>query len=223
MEEVITNWFLGLAFEPTKVYLTVVVMMLLSGFGLPIPEEVTLVSGGLLAYMGAHPEAYPPPYPGAPVVDPITLAVVSFGAVVFSDLLVFMIGRIFGARLRQSPRFNRIVKPQVFSKVEKWVGKYGVWMAAGFRFTPGVRFPGHIVCGMFGIPIWLFLLMDGMAALISVPTQILLIAHYGEVILGKIKDFKLILLAVAAVFLVFYVGRRLWRWWRSRSNTAPEI
>jgi len=51
-------------------------------------------------------------------------------------------------------------------------------------------------------------LIDGTAALISVPTQILLLAFYGEVILKFIKQFKIILLCIFAIGIGFLLFRR---------------
>jgi membrane protein DedA with SNARE-associated domain len=220
LDQWVAEWFVGLAFEPMKVYFTVVLMMLLSSFGLPIPEEITLLSAGLIAYMGSHPHLYPPPYEGAVGVNTTVLAVVCFLAVFLSDVLVFSLGKYFGLRLRRSRRFGRFVKPTSFEKVERWVSRYGVWMAGGFRFTPGVRFPGHMVCGMFGIPLWKFVLVDGMAALVSVPTQIILIAKYGEVILEKMREFKILFLWGAFFLVLFYGIKRLYRVIQSRQNAS---
>ena len=74
-------------------------MMLLSAVGLPLPEEVTLVSVGILAYMGANPDKFPPPFPGAPYVNATTAAAVAFLAVFLSDFLIYCIGRFFGVKI----------------------------------------------------------------------------------------------------------------------------
>ena len=42
------------AYQPEWVYAAVFGMMLASGFGLPLPEEVTLISLGALAFMGTR-------------------------------------------------------------------------------------------------------------------------------------------------------------------------
>ncbi len=63
------QWISQYAYEPTMVYCAIFVMMMASGFGLPLPEEVYIVSVGILAYMGAHPDLFPPPFVGAPVVN----------------------------------------------------------------------------------------------------------------------------------------------------------
>ena len=96
IEEQIINFFQQYAYEPGIVYAAIVTLMVLSSFGLPIPEEVTLVSTGFLAYIGTKPDLYLPPYEGAPTVDPYTASIVCLLAVFISDYLIFLLGKFLG-------------------------------------------------------------------------------------------------------------------------------
>lgn len=196
------------AYEPTWVYGFLVTMMLLSAIGLPFPEEATLVSVGILAYMGAHPDKYPPPFPGAPFVHAETAAAVAFVSVLFSDLLIYGIGRMFGRQVFDLKPMRAILSEENRQKIEVWTKKYGAYACGIFRFTPGIRFPGHLACGMLRFPAWKFGLIDGIAALISVPTQILLLSHYGETILGFLKQFKIVVLCLLTVALLMFIYKK---------------
>lgn len=200
------------AYEPHFVYLLIFGMMVASGFGFPLPEEVTIVSVGLLTYMGAHPELFPPPEVGARPLNGYEAAIVTLVSVVFADCLVFMIGRTFGRRLMNIKSFKGLFGDKVMGRINRFTSKYGEYAAFIFRFTPGIRFPAHIAMGMSDLPIWKFIAIDGFAAVISVPSQILLIYHYGEQILTVIQKFKLVLLAIAAAALLVWVVRKIWRW-----------
>lgn len=204
------------AYEPGWIYFFLIVMMLLSAVGLPLPEEVTLVSVGVLAYMGANPDKFPPPYPGAPHVHPTTAAIVAFFAVLASDFLIYSIGRFFGSKVFEWSPVKRVISEEGRRRIEQWTQKYGSWACGIFRFTPGIRFPGHLACGMVRFPAWKFALIDGIAAMISVPTQILILAHYGEDILGVLRKFKFVVLAVCAIVLTIYVYKK----WRSSRKAA---
>ena len=92
IEEQIIEFFQQYAYEPNIVYGAIVVLMVLSSFGLPIPEEVTLVSTGFLAYIGTQPEMYPPPFEGAPTVDAYTAALVCLLSV-FCFRLFYILAR----------------------------------------------------------------------------------------------------------------------------------
>ncbi len=200
----------GYAYEPLKVYGLVVLLMFASSFGLPVPEEVTLVSAGLVAHMALDPVTYPPPFEGAHGVSVVTLCIVSFLAVFFSDLVVYLLGKYFGARIIKTKFFQKQVAGKGFNTINRWFQKYGGWCAGIFRFTPGLRFPGHMSCGLLGIPLWKFVLIDGIAALFSVPTQVYFVATYGDVILGKFKEFKIILACVLGVVFVLWLLRKVY-------------
>lgn len=59
-----------------------------------------------------------------------------------------------------------------------------------------------------------FLVIDGIAALISVPTQIYLLAHYGEPILTKLRQFKLVFLWFLQSWLYMSLFARFANAWR---------
>ncbi len=203
-------FFSQYAYQPQYVYGFIVLFMLASSFGFPVPEELVLVSAGLVAYMAHTPDKFPPPYPGAEGVDVTTLCIVCFLAVFCSDLLVFLIGKYFGGRMIKTKFFQKQVAGDVFNKINVFFQKYGGLACGIFRFTPGLRFPGHLSCGLLGIPIWKFVLIDVFAAGLSVPTQVYFVATYGEVILHKLSEFKLILVCVLAVAFVIWLGRRVY-------------
>lgn len=206
------------AYEPLKVYGFIILFMTASSFGLPIPEEMTLVSAGLVAYMAQHPDQFPPPTPDAEGVNLAFLSMLCFFAVLGSDIFIYFIGRVFGKRLIKTNFFHRSIGQDRFNKINKIFQKYSYWACGLFRFTPGIRFPGHMSCGLMGIPLWQFVLVDGIAALVSVPTQVLLVAHFGEVILDKFREFKMILFGVVGLIILIYLSKKLIRFYMKRKN-----
>jgi len=203
-------FFSQYAYSPTYVYGFIAVFMFASSFGLPVPEELILISAGLVAYMAKNPILFPPPYPGASGVNTVTLCIVSFFAVFLSDLLVYAIGKYFGGRIIKTNFFKKQVEGKGFKTINSWFQKYGGWACGIFRFTPGLRFPGHLSCGLLGIPLWKFLAIDGLAALISVPTQVYFVSTYGDVILDKLKEFKLIAIIVVAVLVFLWLIKKVY-------------
>ncbi len=205
-----------LAYQPMLIFGVVFLMMLLSGFGLPIPEEFTIISVGLLAYMGAHPEEFPPPYPGARGVTGLEAAAFTFVSVFLADLMIFFIGRTFGRKITARPVFQKFFAGKIMDRVNRFVGRYGIYAAFIFRFTPGLRFPAHIMLGMSQFPAWQFAVVDGIAALISVPTQILLIYHYGRPILTTLSQFKIYIGIVLLIILGVFLAKKLWTIFRAK-------
>jgi membrane protein DedA with SNARE-associated domain len=196
-------------YEPGWVYAFICIMMILSSVGLPLPEEATLVSVGVLAFMGRHPDLYPPGSAGAKPVDPETAALVSFLAVFLADFFIYGMGRLFGRRIFDWKPIRKVLSEENRIKIEDWTQKYGAYACGIFRFTPGLRFPGHLACGMLKFPAWKFALIDGIAAAISVPTQILLLAYYGKPILGFLKQFKIVLLVLLLGVGIYFLVKKL--------------
>lgn len=209
-QHALMTFFSQYAYQPMYVYGFITIFMFASSFGLPVPEELVLISAGLVAYLAQVPEKFPPPYPGAQGVDVFTLCVVCFLAVLLSDLLVYLIGKFFGGRIIKTKFFQKQVAGEGFNKINQFFQKYGGLACGIFRFTPGLRFPGHLSCGLLGISFWKFLAIDGMAALISVPTQVYFVATYGEIILDKMAEFKMYVLSLLALAAVIWLIRKVY-------------
>ncbi|HXH76581.1 MAG TPA: DedA family protein [Bacteriovoracaceae bacterium] len=209
-EAALMTFFSQYAYEPMYVYGFICLFMFAASFGLPIPEELVLISAGLVAHMAKNPAKFPPPYPGAESVNTITLCIVSFLAVFGSDFFVYGIGRIFGTRIIKTKFFQKQVAGDGFNKINSWFQKYGGWACGIFRFTPGLRFPGHLSCGLLNISAWKFIAVDGTAALLSVPTQIYFVSVYGDVILDKLTKFKIYVLYAAIAAFVAWGVRKIY-------------
>lgn len=208
MNQPIFQYLVQYAYQPELVYAAVVVMMVASSFGLPIPEEVTLLSLGWLAFMGSRPDLFPPPAAGGEPINVLTACIVAFVAVVSADFMIFTMGRVWGRKILYHQRIQKVIKPEAISRVEKWTKKYGALAAFIFRFTPGLRFPGHLACGSMGMSPGKFITVDFLAAGISVPTQIYLLATYGEPILEALQEAKMIFFGVLFVVVLIFLIRR---------------
>jgi len=189
--------------EPLLIYAIIFAFMFASSFGLPCPEEVLIVAVGVLAFTLTHSAG---PAEVSWLLSPVPLAITTFLAVFMSDLLVFFIGRKLRPQLEKIPFFKKRLRRRKDDTVRIWMGKYGHWSAGLFRFTPGMRFPGHMACGMLGVRPLSFALIDGTAALLSVPTQILFIAYFGSKILSFFKIYQvpsMIILTVVVGLIVY--------------------
>jgi len=205
MDHEIFHFLSQFAYQPLLVYGLVTLMLFASSFGLPIPEEVTILSVGFLAYAGSHPDQFPPPHGanGEPI-NVHTAAWVCFLGVLASDLLVYWLGRRYGNRMLETKFIKRILSDAVLLRTRNFAEKFGSLAAGVFRFTPALRFPGHFSCGMFGVPPWKFLTVDGLAALFSVPTQVYLIYYFGDQILTYLERFKITLIVTLVLCAVCY-------------------
>lgn len=223
MEHFVATTFSQYAYVPWMVYGAICAFMILSAFGLPLPEELVLVSAGFVGYMAEHPGQYPPPYPGAPHVNVYTLATVAFCAVMGSDFLIYALGRKFGPKLFKLKWFARLVSDAAIARIQNWTSQYGQWAVIIFRFTPGVRFPGHLMCGAMGLPLAQFLTVDTIAAGLSVPTQVILVSRYGYYILHHFTRFKIYLFSALAIGILIYIAVKLLRRRAQKEPPPPEF
>ena len=181
-------------------YWAVFVMLLICGFGVPVPEDVTLVTGGVIAGLG-HADVH-------------TMFAVGMAGVMIGDGLMITLGRLYGPRIIQLPGFRRVLTPERFEKAQGAFHKYGKWVMFVARFLPGLRTPVFFTAGMsHRVSFGTWFLMDGFAALISVPIWVYL-GYFGAqnwdwmfAVLRQFQHAIFGLLLLAAL----WVG---WRWWR---------
>ena len=183
-------------------YAVMFVLLLGCGMGLPMPEDIILVSGGILSATG--------------VVDPYTTTVLCLFGVLAGDGFVFYMGRRFGPAIKSARGFRRLFTKNRDEKVLKIFQRYGDKVIFMARFMPGLRMPIFLTCGTYQVSPLKFLLLDGVAALISVPAWIYVGYLFGdnlEVLEKKIRHLQTgivatLVLSVIAIFIVLKIRRR---------------
>lgn len=189
-------------FFSTYGYAAVFGVLLLCGFGLPVPEDITLVAGGIISGLG--------------LTNVHWMLVVSLLGVLVGDGTMFFLGRIFGARILKVRLVARFLTPDRYALVQRQFEKYGNWVLFVARFMPGLRSPIFMTAGITRrVSFWRFLLMDGFAAVISVPIWVYL-GYYGanqrEWLMDMVKRGQNGVLLVIGLLLVaivvFYFKRK---------------
>jgi membrane protein DedA with SNARE-associated domain len=173
-------------------YLGVFVVLLMAGLGMPLPEDVPLLTGGYLCYAGyAH--------------APIMIAVGMVG-VLLGDIVLFSVGHKLGHDVIRRRFFRRMVNPGRLILAERLFAKHGVKIIFAGRFLPGLRPMIFMASGVLRVPFPTFILVNGLAACISVPTLILLGTFFGyklPALKSEVREFThLIVVCVAVVAIV---------------------
>ncbi|MDO5351427.1 MAG: DedA family protein [Succinatimonas sp.] len=177
-------------------YAAVFAILILCGFGLPVPEDITLVSGGIISGLG--------------YTNPHVMCIVGLLGVLIGDSTMFLGGRIFGYRIQRIRTFRKILSPRRFSQIQQKFKKYGLGLLFVARFLPGLRSPIYLVAGMSRrISFFTFILMDGLAAVISVPVWIYLgffFADNRDLLMSYVHDVQsAIYLGLGVLILVVVV------------------
>lgn len=196
-------------------YLAVFIVLLVCGFGVPIPEDITLVAGGAIAGIGAAKVEL--------------MCGVGIVGVLSGDATMFLLGRHFGERARQLRGIGWLLSPRRYAKVEALYQRHGNRLMFIARFLPGLRTPIYLTAGMTRrVPFWRFLMLDGLAALISVPLWVYL-GYFGaenhEWLLMWLDRSKFVLsIAAGAIGLLIAVhfGRRYFRHRSLRRSRAER-
>jgi membrane protein DedA with SNARE-associated domain len=195
-------------------YAVVLLLLVLCGFGLPLPEDVILVTGGVLAWINS--DLSDVTFVGM-VQDQGLLTMVAVGLVgiLAGDTAIFWAGRRFGVRLAEIRSLRRVVTPGKLEQVEKKIRRYGNVVVLVARFLPGLRAPTFFTVGHARMPFWRFIAYDGAAALVSAPLWVAVGFWFGsdieEAARAASRFGHYILAAVLAV-----LGALLVRWFSAR-------
>lgn len=181
-------------------YVAVFAVLMICGFGVPIPEDITLVAGGVIAGLG---------YANVHV-----MCVVGIVGVLAGDSLMFIVGRVFGTRALRVRWIGFLLTPRRYARVQAKFSRHGARLMFFARFLPGLRSPIYLTAGMTRRVSFLkFLALDGLAALISVPIWVYL-GYYGaqnhEWLLTWLERGKYIVIALLVV-IAAAVGWYFWR------------
>jgi membrane protein DedA with SNARE-associated domain len=147
-----------IGWEDIVQYLSVFMMLIGSGFGLPIPEELPIVIAGVMVGREWN-------NPDSGMFWWIMLPVCIIG-VVLCDALLYWVGRKWGPRLLSSSWVQRrLLKEDKRKQIEENFHKYGIGILLAARLTPGIRTPIFLMSGMLRLPFRRFLLADGIYAI----------------------------------------------------------
>ena len=182
-------------------YLGILVVLLLCGLGLPLPEDVPLLTGGWLCYKG--------------LANVWIMILVGLVGVLSGDFLLFSLGRRFGHQIMEHRLFRKLVNPSRLVKAERLFERHGFRIIFFGRFLPGLRPMLWVACGVSRVPAWIFATTNGAAACISVPTLVLLGKWFGHSIHRVQQDVRnvmylivLIAVAVALAGTAYYIDKR---------------
>ena len=183
-------------------YAAVWIALTICGLGLPLPEDVTLVAGGVIAGLG---------YANVHLMFALCMVGVLLG-----DATVFLLGRRYGEAMLKWRWIARALPPERFEVVQHKFARYGNRVLFVARFLPGMRTTIYLSAGATRrVSLLRFLLIDGIAALVSVPVWVYL-GYFGadnHVWLMKWmqrgQNSMWFLLALALLCVA-------WLWWRHR-------
>lgn len=213
-------------------YPVVALWLLLSGLGLPFPEDVPLLIAGAMCSKEATDalsQAFPDQASHIGSVPPLSLWVMvplCLGCIMGADAMLYYFGRRYGEHVSRLPLLRRVLTPKRMARAHaKFHGHTGKTLFVA-RFLPGLRTPIFFTAGTFRIPFWKMLVFDGGAAVLSVPTLVILgwaFADNFDVVRRYVKDAQIGVVVGIVVLIVAAIVFGRWRHKRRLAREAAEM
>jgi membrane protein DedA with SNARE-associated domain len=186
-------------FHPSS-YLGIVVFLVLTGCGMPLPEEVAIILAGVLSAQG-H-------------LNPWLAFVACLVGALLGDSIIYAIGHRWGhSLLSYHPRLAKLLGAEREKRFEEAIEQHALKVMLLSRFLIGVRGPVYLATGVVRLPFRRFLLYDVICATLVVGLFFGLSYLFGDHIARWVRDAELkvtlvVLLVVLIAGLLIYRRHR---------------
>ncbi len=182
-------------------------LLLLSGVGIPLGEDIIIIPAGMLVQQHALP------------LLPTLIA--AYAGVVCGDLLWFTVCSKLGSRLVHKKWFKRVVHPKRMLQVKYQFDVRGAWVIVLSRFIPASRTTTITVAGMMHMNFWKFASATAICCLLTVPMQL----FAGWWIADSLQSKSTVELVIRLLGLLMVVVAAIWiyRLWSSHRKSGKSI
>lgn len=180
-------------------YIAILVVLVLTGMGLPVPEEVPIVAAGVLSAHG-HLNAW------------LALACCLIGAVL-GDTASYWIGYHFGRSILQRHRWwAYLVTPERELKLERLIRSHGLKIFFTARFLIGLRSAIYLTAGILQIGFLRFILIDALCAGVIISVFFALSYWFGEQVAQWIRQGEWAITIVVVLGVLGVLAGVAWRY-----------
>jgi len=190
-------------------YLGIILVLVLTGSGLPLPEEVPIIAAGVASSVGT--------------LDPWWAFLSCLVGALLGDTVLYTIGYHFGRSLvTRHPRFAHLLHAEYEAKIEEMIRRHGLKVFFLARFMVGIRAPVYFTAGVLRMSFRRFLLIDAFCATCVVGLFFGLSYAYGERVTDWIRDSEIGLTVLVAGVAVCVLCVFLWRRYRRGKDEVIE-
>ncbi|MDC0711532.1 DedA family protein [Stigmatella sp. ncwal1] len=136
-------------------YALLFVLLMAGGVGLPLPEDIVLLTGGALAHLGV-------------VKLPVVIGV-CFAGVLSGDLLLFHTARKLGPGIYEKRWMKALLTPERRARIAALYTRFGGRVIFLGRYMFVLRVPIFAMAAVQGVKARTFLLWDALALSLSAP------------------------------------------------------
>lgn len=186
-------------------------ILFVAGLGVPLPEDIPLLAAGWLAYRG-H-------------ADLGLMMLTGLIGVLVGDALIFNMGRRYGTHIVEHRWLRRIAKPWLLERARGLYENHGMKILFAARFMPGLRSVLYLTAGVCRVPYWKFFVIDGCAALISVPAWVWVGYYFSQQIEKVVGGARLASKVVGGLLLVALICWGIYEYYhnlRKKNRAATD-
>jgi membrane protein DedA with SNARE-associated domain len=181
-------------------YLGIILILVLGGLGLPVPEEAPIIAAAVLSRVG-------------PWKWPLALAACLVG-VLLGDFVVYSLGFIYGEKVTSLRLTRKFLSKARESQIQGYFHRHGFKILILGRFAVGFRTAAYLTAGILKLPPLKLFLTDLLAASLSTFLMFGLgyvFAHQIKVAVDQVKYWLTAAVAVlitVALLYRYYSARR---------------
>lgn len=174
-------------------YPGIILLLILGGLGVPIPEEAPIVLSAILSHKGA-------------MWWPLALAA-CFAGVLIGDFVVYFLGYFYGERVLSFRLTRSFLTKAREAQIKGYFHRHGIKILIVGRFAVGFRTAAYLTAGILRLPALKLLLADLVAA--SLSTTLMFwggywFADWIEAGLRELKHYLVLIAALAATGFIVY-------------------
>jgi membrane protein DedA with SNARE-associated domain len=181
-------------------YAGVLLVLLAGSLGVPVPEEIPIVTAGVLSHQGVMRWW-------------LALPTCMVG-VMSGDIVLYWVGRRYGERVLEHGLVRRFLDAARLAQIEVAYRRRGALIVFLARNVMGLRAAAFIAAGVVRLAFWKFLLADGIAIGYGVPLNFALAyffsAHLRAVMaeVHRVERWLMFAGLTAAAAVIYVVLRR---------------
>jgi membrane protein DedA with SNARE-associated domain len=181
-------------------YAGVLLVLLAGSLGIPVPEEIPIVTAGVLSHQGVMRWW-------------LALPTCMVG-VMSGDIVLYWVGRRYGERVLEHRLVRRFLDAARLAQIEAAYRRRGALIVFLARNVMGLRAAAFIAAGVVRLAFWKFLLADGIAIGYGVPLNFAIAyffsAHLHAVMaeVHRVERWLMFAGLTAAAAIIYVVLRR---------------
>jgi membrane protein DedA with SNARE-associated domain len=190
-------------------YVMLFTLLFSCGLGLPLPEDIPLMTAGFLISQHHMQLAFAAP--------------IAWLGIMGGDCVLYRFGWRYGTQITQVPFIGRHVTAQRIELVANLFAKYGVWVVGFGRVIAGIRGAMVVAAGATRYTFAKFIVADGLAAIVSGGTFMFLGYWFGSNLDEMERRGAELKWIIAGIVIVALLLLGAYIWWRKKKHIGIGV